>query len=251
MLKKRTSRLLAASAIAATALALTLAGVTASGATVSTSSGSTSSPVLLNAPNLHARAVASDAAAATACGYQAAIPADSFKGIPVFNAAQAAQPYIVRFFTTQGVITVRMLTTEAPCTTFSFRFLASRGYYNQTHCHRLTVQGIYVLQCGDPTGTGSGGPGYQFNDENLAGATYPAGTVAMANAGPDTNGSQFFFVWKDTTLQPDYTPFGTVIGGMNVLQKIAAAGDDSQNGPGDGYPHLYTQFLYVQVIPAS
>ena len=71
----------------------------------------------------------------------------------------------------------------------------------------------------------------------------------MANAGPNTNGSQFFFVWKDTTLAPDYTPFGTVIGGMNVLQKIAAAGDDQQNGPGDGYPNLYTAFFFVQVIP--
>ena len=129
--------------------------------------------------------------------------------------------------------------------------MASRGYYNLTHCHRLTVQGIYVLQCGDPTGTGSGGPGYEFNDENLAGATYPAGTVAMANAGPNTNGSQFFFTWKDTALPPDYTPFGTVIGGMNVLQKIAAAGDDQQNGPGDGYPNLYTEFLVVQIIPLS
>ncbi len=96
-----------------------------------------------------------------------------------------------------------------------------------------------MLQCGDPTGTGSGGPGYRFNDENLAGATYPAGTVAMANAGPNTNGSQFFFVWKNTQLAPDYTPFGRVIGGMAVLRKIAAAGDDSQNGPGDGYPHRY------------
>jgi peptidyl-prolyl cis-trans isomerase B (cyclophilin B) len=142
-----------------------------------------------------------------------------------------------------------MLTSKAPCTTFSFRFLASRGYFNQTHCHRLTVQGIFVLQCGDPTGTGSGAPGYSFNDENLAGATYPAGTVAMANAGPNTNGSQFFFVWKNTTLSPAYTPFGTVIGGLNVLQKIAAAGDDQQNGPGDGYPNLYTAFRFVQVIP--
>ena len=129
-----------------------------------------------------------------------------------------------------------MLTAQAPCTTFSFRFLASRGYFNKTHCHRLTTQGIFVLQCGDPTGTGAGGPGYEFNDENLAGATYPAGTVAMANAGPNTNGSQFFFTWQNTTLAPAYTPFGTVIGGMDVLQKIAAAGDDSQNGPGDGYP---------------
>jgi peptidyl-prolyl cis-trans isomerase B (cyclophilin B) len=254
MVNKRVSRLIIGAAAAVTALtAVTFAGLTASGATASVSSRSTSTPVLLNAPGLHVRAAtpAVTATAVPACGYQAAIPADSFKGIPVFNAAKAAQPYTVKFFTTEGVITVRMLTTEAPCTTFSFRFLASAGYYNLTHCHRLTVEGIYVLQCGDPTGTGSGGPGYEFNDENLTGATYPAGTVAMANAGPDTNGSQFFFTWKDTTLAPDYTPFGTVIGGMNVLQKIAAAGDDQQNGPGDGYPHLYTEFLYVQIIPGS
>jgi peptidyl-prolyl cis-trans isomerase B (cyclophilin B) len=240
MLTKRASRFLVAAAIAVTAG--TAAAVTGmSGATASTS------PLpRLEAPGLHVQAAATPTAAPSSCGYQAAIPADRFKGIPVFN---AAQPFIVRFFTTQGVITVRMLTSEAPCTTFSFRFLASRGYFNQTHCHRLTVQGIFVLQCGDPTGTGSGGPGYSFNDENLAGATYPAGTVAMANAGPNTNGSQFFFVWKNTTLQPNYTPFGTVIGGMNVLQKIAAAGDDQQNGPGDGYPNLYTQFQFVQVIP--
>ena len=108
-----------------------------------------------------ARAGAAAAAGpADACGYHAAIPADRFKGIPVFDAAQAAQPFDVRFITTQGIITVQMLTGKAPCTTFSFRFLASGGYFNKTHCHRLTTQGIYVLQCGDPTGTGSGGPGY-------------------------------------------------------------------------------------------
>ena len=243
MLKSRASRLLLAAALALTAgTAVAVTGMT--GATASTSS----SPGL-DPPGLHVQAIATPTAAPSSCGYQAAIPADRFKGIPVFNAAQAAQPFIVRFFTTQGVITVRMLTSKAPCTTFSFRFLASRGYFNQTHCHRLTVQGIFVLQCGDPTGTGSGGPGYSFNDENLAGATYPAGTVAMANAGPNTNGSQFFFVWKNTTLPPLYTPFGTVIGGLSVLQKIAAAGDDQQNGPGDGYPNAYTAFFFVQVIP--
>ncbi len=104
--------------------------------------------------------------------------------------------------TTQGVIVVRMLTAQAPCTTYSFRFLAQRGYFNGTHCHRLTVNVIYVLQCGDPTGTGSGAPGYRFNDENLAGATYAEGTVAMANAGPNTNGSQFFFCWKNSSKIP-------------------------------------------------
>jgi len=244
MLTKRASRLVLAAALALTA------GTAAAVSSVAGATASTTTLPRLDAPGLHTQAEP-DAAptAAGSCGYHATIPADRFKGIPVFNAAQAAQPFIVRFFTTQGVITVRMLTTKAPCTTFSFRFLASRGYFNQTHCHRLTVQGIFVLQCGDPTGTGSGAPGYSFNDENLAGATYPAGTVAMANAGPNTNGSQFFFTWKDTTLSPAYTPFGTVIGGMNVLLRIAAAGDDQQNGPGDGYPNAYTQFEFVQVIP--
>ena len=149
--------------------------------------------------------------------------------------------------TPQGDITVKALTAAAPCTTFSFRYLAEHGYYDDTHCHRLTTQRLWVLQCGDPTGTGSGGPGYSFNDENLAGATYPAGTVAMANAGPNTNGSQFFFTWQDTKLRPDYTPFGVVTSGMDVLQKIAAAGEDDQNAPGDGYPNDYVLFRNVHV----
>jgi peptidyl-prolyl cis-trans isomerase B (cyclophilin B) len=185
--------------------------------------------------------------AADQCGFVPAIPADRFKGIPVFDPIAAARPYNVVFHTTQGDITVRALTSAAPCTTYSFRFLIEHGFYNGTHCHRLTTQRIYVLQCGDPTGTGSGAPGYSFNDENLAGATYPAGTVAMANAGPNTNGSQFFFTWKDTTLRPNYTPFGVVISGLDVLQRIAAAGDDEQNGPGDGYPNLYVAFHDVHV----
>ncbi|GAA1694922.1 hypothetical protein GCM10009765_50200 [Fodinicola feengrottensis] len=185
--------------------------------------------------------------ATDACGYTAVKPKDKFRGIPTFNAAAAARPYVARLFTSQGVITFQALTTKAPCTTYSFRFLAQRAYYDLTHCHRLTTQRLYVLQCGDPTGTGSGGPGYQFADENLTGATYEAGTVAMANAGPGTNGSQFFFTWKDTTLRPNYTPFGKVIGGMDVLKKIAAAGEDDQNGDGDGYPTAFTQILHVQV----
>jgi peptidyl-prolyl cis-trans isomerase B (cyclophilin B) len=246
MFRKNTPRfLIAAAAIAAAATVITAAGVTASGAATT---GPRALP-LLHAPGLHPRAASQPSATSSTCNYHYEIPADRFQGVPVFNAAKAARPYDVRFFTSQGVITVRMLTTAAPCTTYSFRFLASRGYYNRTHCHRLTVQGIYVLQCGDPTGTGSGGPGYAFNDENLTGATYPAGTVAMANAGPNTNGSQFFFVWKNTQLAPDYTPFGTVIGGMRVLRKIAAAGDDQQNGPGDGYPTRYTEFRFLQIIP--
>ena len=223
--------------IAAAAITLGLAfAVPASAANNTVGLGSTQ----------HAKAAT---ATTGSCVYTPIKPADKYKGLPNFNPVTAARPYLVKLYTTQGVITFRASTAAAPCTTNSFRFLAQRDYYDQTHCHRLTTQGIYVLQCGDPTGTGSGGPGYQFPDENLTGATYPAGTVAMANAGPNTNGSQFFFTWKDTTLSPAYTPFGTVVGGMDVLRKIAAAGEDDQNGAGDGYPNLYVGFLHVQVIP--
>ncbi|KUN06033.1 peptidylprolyl isomerase [Streptomyces yokosukanensis] len=182
-----------------------------------------------------------------ACTYTPAVPADNFKGIPVFDPVKAAEPYSATLRTGQGAITFRALTDKAPCTTYSFKFLAQRDYFDRSHCHRLTTARIYVLQCGDPTGTGSGGPGYSFPDENLTGATYPAGTVAMANAGPNTNGSQFFFVWKDTKLSPAYTPFGKVTAGLDVLQKIAVGGEDDQNGPGDGFPTLPVNIKRVQI----
>ena len=202
-------------------------------------------------PTLHVRSADRGRPASAGCGFVNAVPFDRYKGLPDFTPAQAARPYIARMHTTQGTIVIQALTAQAPCTTFSFRFLAQRHYFDRTHCHRLTLRGIFVLQCGDPTGTGSGGPGYKFNDENLAGATYPAGTVAMANAGPNTNGSQFFFVWKNTSLPALYTPFARVIAGMDVLRRIAAAGDDSQNGPGDGYPHLFVGFRHIQIIFGS
>jgi peptidyl-prolyl cis-trans isomerase B (cyclophilin B) len=134
--------------------------------------------------------------------------------------------------TNRGSIVINLLNAKAPCTVNSFAYLATKKYFNSTHCHRLTTSGIYVLQCGDPTGTGSGGPGYTFADENLAGATYPAATVAMANAGANTNGSQFFLVYKDTSLPPSYTPFGKIVSGLNVITKVAAAGTASGNGDG-------------------
>lgn len=186
-------------------------------------------------------------ASATSCVYTRTPPADRFKGLPHFDPRTGKRPFRATLRTSQGAITFRALTAKAPCTTFSFRFLAEHRYFDRTHCHRLTTQRIYVLQCGDPTGTGSGGPGYSFADENLDGATYPAGTVAMANAGPDTNGSQFFFVYKDTKLSPAYTPFGKVTSGMRVLRAIAAAGEDDQNGPGDGFPNVPVNIRKVRL----
>ncbi|WP_280694778.1 peptidylprolyl isomerase [Kitasatospora sp. GAS204B] len=150
-------------------------------------------------------------------------------------AVDATAKYNVTMNTSCGAVTLQLDPSKAPHTVNSFVFLAGQNYFDHTKCHRLTTSSIYVLQCGDPTGTGSGTPGYSFTDENLTGATYPAGTVAMANSGANTNGSQFFLVYKDTQLPPSYTPFGKITGGLDVLNNIAAGG--VQGGTGDGAPN--------------
>ena len=170
---------------------------------------------------------------ATSCTYTNSPPVSRNVGLPPSKPDLKAT-YQATIKTNRGNIVISLLNSKAPCTVNSFVYLASKSYFSNTQCHRLTTSGIFVLQCGDPTGTGSGGPGYKFNDENLAGATYPQATVAMANAGPNTNGSQFFLVYKNTTLAPSYTPFGTIVSGLGVIQKVAAAGTD--NGTGDGHP---------------
>ena len=145
--------------------------------------------------------------------------------------------YQTTIATNRGSIVINLLNSKATCTVNSFVHLAEQKYFDGTTCHRLTTSGIYVLQCGDPAGTGTGGPGYEFASENLKGATYPAGTVAMANTGqPDSNGSQFFLVYKDSPLPVSYTPFGTITQGLSVLDAVAKAGSDNANGSGDGHP---------------
>jgi peptidyl-prolyl cis-trans isomerase B (cyclophilin B) len=149
-------------------------------------------------------------------------------------------PHVV-LTTNQGVIKVDLATAAAPCTVNSFLSLAHNGFYNRTPCHRLTTDAIFVLQCGDPSGAGQGGPGYKFGDENLPTLmkpAYPRGTLAMANSGPGTNGSQFFLVYNDSDIDPNYSIFGTVTEGIEVLDKIAANGTDDSNGPHDGKPNL-------------
>jgi peptidyl-prolyl cis-trans isomerase B (cyclophilin B) len=138
--------------------------------------------------------------------------------------------------TNRGNVVIDLLNQQATCAVNSFVYLASKSYFSNTKCHRLTTSGIYVLQCGDPTGTGSGGPGYKFADENLTGAKYTAGTLAMANSGPGTNGSQFFLVYQDSQLSPNYTPFGKVVSGLGIIKNVAKAGTDNANGQGDGHP---------------
>jgi peptidyl-prolyl cis-trans isomerase B (cyclophilin B) len=143
--------------------------------------------------------------------------------------------YTAVLATNCGNVTLALDVTKAPHTVNSFAFLAGQKYFDHSPCHRLTTAGIFVLQCGDPTGTGTGNPGYTIPDENLAGATYPAGTVAMANTGQaHSGGSQFFLVYKDTQLPPSYTPFARVTGGLDTLQQIAAQG--TATGGSDGRP---------------
>jgi peptidyl-prolyl cis-trans isomerase B (cyclophilin B) len=154
----------------------------------------------------------------------------------------------VSMSTNQGNLGLVLDNAKAPCTVNSFASLAQKGFFNDTPCHRLTASpSLSVLQCGDPTGSGTGGPGYQFANEYPTDqypqgdpalqqpVTYPRGTLAMANAGPGTNGSQFFLVYKDSQLPPNYTAFGTIDAtGLATLDKIAAAG--VAGGGEDGKP---------------
>jgi len=147
----------------------------------------------------------------------------------------------VTFETSVGAFDAVLDADSTPCTVNSFVSLADQGYFDDTSCHRMTTEGIYVLQCGDPTEdpalAGTGGPGYSFADELSGDETYGAGTLAMANAGPNTNGSQFFIVYGETPLSPDYTVFGSVDEAtVELIQGVADGGTDDQNGPGDGAP---------------
>lgn len=155
-----------------------------------------------------------------------------------------------------GPIVISLLGSKAPITVTSIATLANAGYYNKSLCHRLTTEGIFVLQCGDPTASGSGSPtGWKgYVDENLpkVGAkNYPAGTVAMANSGPKTNGSQFFLVYQDTQLGPDYTIWGKITKGLDLVQKIGAVGAYQMSGEQamyapDGFP-----IQMVEIVKAS
>jgi peptidyl-prolyl cis-trans isomerase B (cyclophilin B) len=142
--------------------------------------------------------------------------------------------------TSIGVLGGTLDADKTPCTVNSFVSLAEQGFFDDTPCHRLTTTGIFVLQCGDPSGTGTGGPGYTIPDELSGDETYGPGTLAMANTGQaDTGGSQFFLVYRSTPLPPSYTVFGRVDpAGVKAVQKVAARGTDEAYGAGDGHPKV-------------
>ena len=220
-------------------------------------------------PAAKVSATASPSASATASASPAAVtePAQhcsytsASAGSVVKSSLPTASPdykaaYTASINTNLGPITIDLANSKATCTVNSFVHLASDNFWNNTQCHRMSnSDGLYMLQCGDPTAKasqklscssatlGTGGPGYEFASENLPTAgssgsvTYKAGTVAMANSGGATNGSQFFLVFKDTTLGPDYTPFGTITSGLDILQNVAKAGTSCTfAGAGGGVP---------------
>jgi peptidyl-prolyl cis-trans isomerase B (cyclophilin B) len=173
--------------------------------------------------------------ATTECTYEETGTAASKDVDPPDSEAVAEGELPVTLRTSIGDLGLTLDAEQTPCTAHSFVSLAEQGWFDGTRCHRLTTQGIFVLQCGDPTATGSGGPGYEFDDELTTEETYPAGTLAMANSGEDTNGSQFFIVYDDTQLPPLYTVFGAVDdAGLEAVRDVAREGT-ADGGP-DGTP---------------
>ncbi|WP_018658001.1 peptidylprolyl isomerase [Actinomadura flavalba] len=185
-----------------------------------------------------ANAAASPSAKPGECAYTAAQEAGAPKDLGTPPAKPAHTGTVkATLKTSQGPIELELDGAKAPCATNSFAFLAEKDFWNKSHCHRLsTSEGLRMLQCGDPTGSGSGGPGYQFGNENTEGAKYGKGTLAMANAGPGTNGSQFFLVYGDSQLPPDYTVFGKITKGLDTLEAVAKAGIDKPGQDGTGEP---------------
>jgi peptidyl-prolyl cis-trans isomerase B (cyclophilin B) len=191
----------------------------------------------------------SASASAAACTYTRSGSAARTVDLPPSTPSFSGQ-VPVTIHTSVGDLHLTLDADKAPCTVNSFVSLAQQGYFDHTHCHRLGDRaGFRMLQCGDPTGTGSGGPGYTFDDELTGHETYPAGTVAMANAeAPNTNGSQFFLVFGDTDLKPDYTVFGTMDGTtLALLRRVAAHGIADPGADGTGEPEEKVAFTSVTI----
>lgn len=177
------------------------------------------------------------------CEYPDAGEASKDVSTPATENVPATGTVTVNLTTAQGNIGMELDRSVSPCTVNAVEHMASEGYYNDTVCHRITTSGIYVLQCGDPSGTGAGGPGFSFANEYptdeatdlTTPVIYERGTIAMANAGADTNGSQFFLNYEDSPLAPNYTYFGQITEeGLATLDAIAEVG--AEGGAGDGAP---------------
>ncbi|MEV7971321.1 peptidylprolyl isomerase [Sphaerisporangium sp. NPDC088356] len=179
-------------------------------------------------------------------------------GLPPAKADTAAKTMTIG--TNHGDIVVSLATDKAPCTVSSFAYLASKKYFDGSKCHRMGPASFPMLQCGDPLAKadgknptdGQGGPGYRFADENLTGVKYTRGVVAMANSGANTNGSQFFIIFGDLQLPPNYTPFGTVTKGLKILDDVSKKGVlPGGMGDGSGAPKDPVEIKHVTISGKS
>ncbi|UOY02796.1 peptidylprolyl isomerase [Blastococcus sp. PRF04-17] len=209
------------------------------------------------APSSSAAAATTNADGTVACTYspdESGNPSLTDVGTPPSPEATPAQGTSTLLMSTnQGDLTLTLDRAQAPCAAASFTYLAEQGFFDGSSCHREVNQPTFgVLQCGDPTGTGSGGPTYKYAEEVTPETTYPRGTIAMANSGtPGSTGSQFFLTFVDTQLSPDYTAVGTVDeAGLAVLDKIAAAGNDGsfEPSPGGGAPNVDVTINSMTVV---
>lgn len=190
------------------------------------SAGSSTSPGL--APPTSGRTVP--------CAYATAGPG-SKPVEPPPSRAPAQGEVTVTLSTSAGEVPITLERDRTPCAVNSFVSLAQQGFFDDTPCHRLTTQKTFFLQCGDPWGSGFGGPGYTFRDELSGKESYPAGTVPRANNGPDSNGSQFYLVYEDSPLPADYDVIGHMDRtGIETVIKVASTGTDNVLGAGDGHP---------------
>lgn len=188
-------------------------------------------------------------AGGTTCDYPAATQGATRRVNPPPSTPDVHGTVPVTMRTSIGTLQATLDADKTPCTVSSFVSLARQGFFNKTPCHRLTTEVIYVLQCGDPTGTGTGGPGYTIPDELTGQETYGAGTLAMANIGqPNTGGSQFFIVYRNTRLPPTYTVFGQVSSAsVQAVRDVARQGTDNAYGHGDGHPKVPVTLQQVTV----
>ena len=234
--------------VLAAAVTLALAGCTAPNPPQA--GGTPASAVPSSAPTPGPSATASaGAAGTTSCEYTESGEAAKPATLPPTADVAARGTVAYTLAMTGGPVTITMDRSAAPCTVNSFVSLADQGYFDGTRCHRLADSGIFVLQCGDPSATGSGGPGYAFADETRGGESYLRGVVAMANAGPNTNGSQFFLVWEDSTAldrQPNYTIFGRMDpASRDVVAQMAGEGQDGSNPDETGKPNNPAEIIRV------
>jgi len=244
--RKRTRKLATRAAVFIAVVVGVALIISVSGDSDSTSTNDTTVDSTATAP-VEGRTITGDTPCPAVDGSEAR--ASTFEKAPS-NCLEAGKTYTAVVTTNKGEFTIVLDQTKAPLAANNFVTLARYKYFDNTQCHRAILD--FVVQCGDPTATGSGGPGYSFADELPQAGEYKLGSIAMANSGPNTNGSQFFIITGDqgVTLPPSYTLFGQVTNGLdNTVPALNAA--SNPDPAANGVPTLETITIVSVVITES